>query len=162
MGRPVVARYRGTHHFQLAEVETLKIGSTPAAITASAAELNLNDNQVANAVFTITPEDSDVVDVAVQLNDAAGVAMAIPSCLSWYLSSDAAGQVIATAPSGGIAIGVDGLLQEFTANVAGLVTSEADGDFDVEITDTATRTMYLNIIMPTGAIVTSGALAFST
>ena len=162
MGRPVVARYRGTHHFELIEAETLKIGSTPAEITASGAELNLNDNQVANAVYTITPEATDVVKLAIQLNDAAGVAMAIPSCLRWYLSSDAAGQVIAAAPSSGIAIDVDGLLQEFTANVAGMVTSEADGDISLDIEDNTTRNIFFNMVMPTGAIVTSAVLAFST
>lgn len=145
MGRPVVARYRGTHHFQLIEVETLKISA-----------------KVATATFVIVDENSDEVDVAIQFVDGLGVDMAVASCISWYLSSDAAGQVIASAPSGGIAIDGDGLLQEFTTNVAGLMTSEADGDVAVTITDTATRDMYLNLVMPDGAIVTSGTLAFST
>ena len=51
--------------------------------------------------------------------------------LQWYLSSDANGDAISAAPSGGIAIGTDGLLIEHTNNIAGKIISEADGDIDV-------------------------------
>ena len=80
-------------------------------ITATAAELNLNDNQVAGAVYTIGAEGGNVINVGVQLNDAAAVAMATRSELFGYLSDDANGDsVTATAPDGGISIGTDGLL----------------------------------------------------
>jgi hypothetical protein len=40
------------------------------------------------------------------------------------------------------------------------LTSEADGDIDVVITEARVRTYYLNLIMPDGSVVTSGAIAF--
>ncbi len=42
------------------------------------------------------------------------------------------------------------------------IVTEADGDFDVVITDTrAPKTYYLNVIMPDGSIKTSGAATFA-
>jgi hypothetical protein len=80
--------------------------------------------------------------------------------IMWYLSSDANGTAIASAPSGGIAIGTDGLLREWTANVDGLVISEVDGDIDVNITETGDGYFYLNLVMPDGKVMTSGIIDF--
>lgn len=130
-------------------------------VTATVAELNLNDNQVASATFVVGSEAGNIINVAVQLQDAAGTDMATRSCLFWYLAGDANGDSLATAPTGGIAIGTDGLLLETLDNQAGFVTSEADGDIDVDITDTGTPTMYLVLVMPNGSLAISGAITFA-
>lgn len=130
-------------------------------VTATADELNLVDNQVASATFVVGAEAANVINVAVQLKDAAGTDMATRVCLPWYLSGDANGDSLATAPTGGIAIGTDGLLIETLDNQAGLVTSEADGDIDVDITDTGTPTMYLVLVLPNGSLAISGAITFA-
>lgn len=81
--------------------------------------------------------------------------------LAWYLANNATGDAIATAPTGGIAIGTDGLLLEWTANVSGWVVSEVDGDIDVTITDSGTPTMYLVLVAPDGKVYVSGAITFA-
>ena len=115
-----------------------------------------------DAKFTIGADAGTTIAVAIQFKDRAnGVDMGEAVCVPWYFSSDAAGQAISPATDGGVAIGTDGLLQEFTADVAGLMTSEADGDVDIVITDTGAFTMYLNLVMPNGRIVTSAIIEFS-
>jgi hypothetical protein len=131
-------------------------------VTATAAELNILDGQCAAAVFTVGAESGgDTINVGIQLNDAAGAAMATRTTLLWYLSSDANGDAIASATSGGIAIGTDGLLVEWTTNVSGMVTSEADGDIDVNIVEAGALTVYLVLVLPTGKLTVSGVITFA-
>lgn len=137
------------------------LSALPDGVTSTPAELNLNDGQVADADFTIGADAGTTIAVAIQLLDAAGDDMATRACIPWYLSSDANGDAIASATSGGIAIGTDGLLIEWTANVAGMVTSEADGDIDVVLTEAGAGTWYLVLVMPNGKLVVSGAITFS-
>lgn len=119
-----------------------------------------------DAVFTVGSETSDAINVAIQLVDRLngneiGERVAVP----FYLSDDAAGDSIAaSAPSSGMAIGTDGLMIEWTADKAGLLVSEPDGDIDVDI-DTTTSgeadTWYLVLVMPDGKLQVSGAITFA-
>lgn len=113
------------------------------------------------ASFTVGAEASNAINVAVQLKDGAGVDLARRCGLAWYLSADANGDAISAAPSGGIAIGTDGLLLEWTNNVSGWVVSEADGDIDVTLTETSTPTFYLVLVLPDGRLTISGAITFA-
>lgn len=114
------------------------------------------------AKFTVGAEAANAINVAVQLIDREnGNEIANHVGMAWYLSGDANGNTVASAPSGGIAIGTDGLLLEWTNNVSGWVVSEADGDIDVTITDTGTPTMYLVLIAPDGKLLISGAITFA-
>lgn len=131
-------------------------------------ELNLNPaadavgGVAAGASFTVGDEDSNAINVAVQLTDRAGVDLAEAAALPFYLSDDDAGQTPSgTAPDGGIAIGTDGALIEHTDNVAGLAIFEADGALDIDITESGTETFYLNVVLPNGKIATSGAITFA-
>jgi hypothetical protein len=132
-------------------------------VTATAAELNLNDGVVADAVYTIGAEGSNIINLGIQLNDASGTAMAIPTALKFYLADDAAGLTpTASVPDGGIAIGTDGALLEWTANAAGLMISEADGDIDIDITHAAgAATWYFVTVMPSGKLDISAAITFA-
>jgi len=112
------------------------------------------------ATFTVGAEATNAINVAVQLKDGSGTDLARRCALSWYLSSDANGDAVAAATDGGIAIGTDGLLLEWTANVAGLVISEADGDIDVTLSETSTGTWYLVLVLPGGNLAVSGAITF--
>jgi hypothetical protein len=139
---------------------TLSVGGTD--VTATAAELNILDNQCASATFTVGAESGgNTINVAIQLKDAAGTDMAIRTTLLWYLSSDANGDAIAVATSSGIAIGTDGLLIESVNNLSGMVTSEADGDIDVNLVEASTGTWYLVLVLPTGKLAVSGAITFA-
>lgn len=79
-----------------------------------------------------------------------------------YLSSDANGDVLhATAPDGGWAVGTDGSLFPITASKMAQCLSEADGDFDVNITHAAgAYTCYVNVLVG-GRKFTSGAVTFA-
>jgi len=98
----------------IAKVTALHIGATgtETQVTATGAELNLVDNQVAAAVMTVGAENGgNTIVVGIQLNDAAGAAMATRSSVFAYLSDDANGDsVAATAPNGGVVAGTDGEL----------------------------------------------------
>lgn len=114
------------------------------------------------AKFTIGAEAANAINIAVQLYDRLnGSEVSERVGLAWYLSSDANGDAISAAPQTGTAIGTDGLLMEWTANVSGWVVSEADGDIDVTITDTGTPTFYLVLVMPDGKLYVSGAITFA-
>lgn len=151
-------RNRNTQIFK--EFRTEAGGNTP--VNSTPAELNLVDGQCASATFTVGTEATDAINVAIQLKDAAGSDMAIRTGLAWYLSSDANGDAIASATSGGLAIGTDGLLLEWTNNVSGWVVSEADGDIDVTITHNAAATYYLVLVLPNGKLTASGAITFAS
>lgn len=113
--------------------------------------------------YTIGAEDTNVINVAGQINDGLGNDLATATALKAYLADDAAGLTPSTsAPDGGIAIGTDGALVEWTANLSGLLISEADGDFDIDITHAAgAATWYLVVVLPSGQLVVSGAITFA-
>ena len=88
--------------------------------------------------------------------------MAVRSTLLAYLSDDATGDTVtADAPSGGWAIGTDGLLIPVIASKVAYLTSEADGDIDIVITEAgAHAARYLVLVLPTGKHIVSGAITF--
>ena len=113
-------------------------------------------------VFTIGAENTNAINVAIQLlNRDNGNELTERVALQWYLAADANGDTIASAPSGGIAIGTDGLLIEHTNNIAGTVISEADGDIDVTLTESTAKSFYLILIAPDGKLYPSGAITFA-
>ena len=132
----------------------------------SLAELNLIDDMVASVSFTVGTEAGEAITVSCQFKDAAGADMTSARCLRAYLSADSAGQTAASSSGLTITSGTDGLTQvsvdSNTINMLWL-TSEADGDVDVVITDasTGTTTNYLNVVTPDGKIHTSGAITFA-
>ena len=81
------------------------------ALTASADEINkLNGAPIGTHTFVIGVEGGNVINVGIQLNDGDAAALAVRGAVRAYLSDDAAGDsVAATAPSGGVVIGTDGL-----------------------------------------------------
>lgn len=121
-----------------------------------------NRNLKIKPKFTVGTEAANAINVGIQLYDRDnGNEVDERVGLAWYLASNATGDAIATAPTGGIAIGTDGLLLEWTNNVSGWVVSEVDGDIDVTITDSGTPTMYLVLVAPDGKVYVSGAITFA-
>jgi len=114
------------------------------------------------ATFTVGGEAENAINVAIQLTDAAGADLAVRGSVCAYLSDDANGDsIVATAPSGGVAIGTDGLCIPVVANKAFLLTSEADGNIDLTITEAGVKTCYLILGMPDGRLLASGAITFA-
>ena len=136
------------------------------ATGATLAELNLVDDMVASVSFTVGYETTEAITVSCQYKDAAGADMTSARCLRAYLSADSAGQTAASSSGLTVTSGTDGLTQvSVDANTINMLwlTSEADGDVDVVITDASggTTTNYLNVVTPDGKIHTSGAITFA-
>ena len=163
-------RVRGAMYIAKLNVGTLSLGGT--AITSTAAELNildgvtsdkdelnLVDNQVASAVMVVGSETGSTINVTVQFKDAAGVDMATPVSVAWYLASDTLGlDFVAASHSTAPAIGTDGSISNQEAGISGRLVSEADGDADIDFVDTGTGTVYLVLVMPNGTLQISGAI----
>lgn len=117
------------------------------------------------AAITVGTEDTNVVNVAIQLYaDAAGqVELANTGIVQVWISDAATGiGLAATAPDGGFAIGTDGdILAAVVAGKYAIVQSEADGDIDINVTESGTDTFYVAVLLPTGRLVVSGALSFA-
>ena len=115
---------------------------------------------VTDVGFTIGTEASNVITVAVQLK-AGGADLSESMCVGYYLSTDSAGDTMATDP-GTVAAGTDGtVIAEWVDDVCGVVKSETDGDIDIAVTHTGASAYYLNVIMPSGRVVTSGIVQFA-
>lgn len=108
-------------------------------------------------------EAADARTVAVQLKDHLGADMAARTAVMAYVSTDATGD----APGDGaltiaLTAGTDGALIGTDESGTWFV-SEVDGDLDIVLTDAAdgAATVYLHIVLPTGARVASAAIAFA-
>lgn len=111
--------------------------------------------------FVIGAEAANVINVAIQLEageediDHSAVVVA-------YLSDDSAGiGISAAAPATSVAVGTDGsIIVEHTAKLAWTLDSEADGDIDLDITETGAATWYL-VVIANGIKYVSGAITFA-
>lgn len=113
-------------------------------------------------VYTIGAEAANVITVSVQLVDRKnGNEISERVQVGFYLSSDANGDAVVAATTS-LAAGTDGLMLEYIANSAGVLTSEADGDIDVAVGDASgVATYYLILVMPDGKLYPSGAITFA-
>lgn len=128
---------------------------------AKVGNLTVLDGRVASVTFTVGTENTNAINVAIQLSSAAGD-VTEAHALPFYLADDATGLTPSgTAPDGGIAIGADGALIEWTANLSGLAVSEADGDIDITLTESGADTWYLVLVLPTGKLAVSDAITFA-
>lgn len=118
-------------------------------------------NEVGKVAFALHDQSSNTRNVEVQLQDVNGNNLSQVGSVNAYLSDDADGSTLtATAPSTGIAIGTDGLLIAGVANKAFRLVSESNGHIDLTITSTA-HTWYLVVVLPTGTIMVSDAIAMT-
>jgi len=121
----------------------------------------LSGPDITNSTITVGTEASNVVNVAVQFKDAAGDNLARPVHCHLYFSDDAAGQTIATTAITTVAVGTDGVIMEaITAGKEYRVVSEADGAFDLDLTQAAADTLYMQIALP-NELKTSSVITFT-
>lgn len=120
------------------------------------------ESSAVNAVsFTIGAEAANVINVGIQLKDK-GLDVAERVSVLAYLSDDANGDSVAGSAPTTVAIGTDGVAIPLVAGKCFLLTSEADGDIDIDITLSAgADTWYLVIVLPDGRLVPSGAITFA-
>jgi hypothetical protein len=111
--------------------------------------------------ITVAAIVGDVINVALQFK-LDGVDVAERVSVFAYLSDDANGDsVAATAPTGGVTIGTDGVAIPLVAGKAFQLISEADGDLDLDVEDSGADTWYLVIVLPDGSLQVSGAIAIA-
>lgn len=161
-----VLTVNGTINFVTAT--SLKLQGT--AVSANASEINSLTGISTSfptllpgaPTFTIGAEAGDVINVLCSLNDSKGNAIAANKVVYVYLSDSATGDgLIGTAPSGGTAIGTDGtLLEAHTATKSWMVWTEADGDFDINITEAGAKTLYVCVVIG-GNLYVSSAVTFA-
>lgn len=136
-------------------------GTSPGALV-SAQTLAAAMSEPMGATFVVNAAAGNVITTNIQLTDGTGTALAVRASLFAYLSDDANGDsVAATAPDGGWAAGTDGVLIPLVAGKAAQLVSEADGDIDVAVTESGTDTFYIVLVLPSGKLKASGALAFT-
>ncbi len=112
--------------------------------------------------ITVGTEASTVINVAVQFKDVSNTDMAETCFATIYFSDDAAGQTLATTAIDTVAVGTDGtIVKEVTAGKQYDVVSEADGDLDLDLTQNAADTLYMQIVAPDGTLVTSSAITWA-
>ena len=116
---------------------------------------------VNNVVFTIGAEAANVINVGIQLKD--GVSeVGERLCVKAYLSDDANGDSVADTAPTTVAIGTDGVLIPLVTGKCFLLTSEVDGDIDINITlSSGADTWYLVVVLPDGRLVVSDAITFA-
>lgn len=119
-------------------------------------------NNAHGADITVGTEATNVINVAIDLKDASDRSLGVRNSLLAYLSTDATGDTLKSSDANlASAIGTDGILIELSADALFFLVSEADGDIDIDFTKTDTGTFYLNLVLPNGSIVTSGAITFA-
>ena len=118
------------------------------------------DKAPLKASITVGAEAGNVINVAVQLQDMNGNALANRASVLAYLSDDANGDSVAGTAPDTVAIGTDGLAIPLVAGKCFLLTSEADGDIDINEAEDGADTWYLVLVLPHGPLVVSDAITF--
>ncbi|OFX13611.1 MAG: hypothetical protein A2W00_04435 [Candidatus Eisenbacteria bacterium RBG_16_71_46] len=135
-----------------------------AALTATADEINKLDGAPLDATIVVGAETGgNTINVAVQLKDGNAADLAVRGHVRAYLSDDANGDSLAAAtPSGGIAIGTDGLLVSLTPALANALIVDGNLAIDAvpeKFKTTQTAAFMLNGVSHTKAATT--ALTFT-
>lgn len=140
-------------------VDSLVVNGSAGIVTPA---LSVNNNTVASVAFTVNAAVGNAITVNCQFNQANGTPCAAHNTIYMFLSDDALGNSIAgTAPDGGVAAGTDGFIDALTAGKSWFASSEADGDFDIVITESGTDTWYLVAVLPNGLRSISSAITFT-
>lgn len=114
--------------------------------------------------FTIGAEDTNVVNVAiqVQIGDDQDIDNFV-SLLVWLTDTQGADVAVSSgAPDGGIAVGATGvILVELTADLLALAVTDVNGNLEIDVTETGTATWYMNVGLPGGGVAVSEAITLA-
>lgn len=131
-------------------------------------ELNAPAVKVYDADITVGAFEAgsvtDTINVVIQINQGDGVtAVAEAIVFDLFLSTDSAGLTLdAALAGGGVTAGSHGtIIKEHSTDVFLTCITEADGDFDLVMKDTAGATTYVQVVLPTGLKVASSRVKFT-
>lgn len=114
--------------------------------------------------FSVGAEATNAITTAITVvNGHTGVSFGEAICLPFYISSDAAGQTLEAGTDLTPTAGTDGtiIISGGDSKVYGHIVTETTGEMDFVITDTGTDTYYINIVLPSGKVATSGAITLA-
>lgn len=164
---------------------------TTSTATYNIAGVTYTKNAATAIVFTLAHvvSASKFGVILIQVNAAGTVSTKVPLATQAYTSAALALAALPAPDAGKVALGYIAIAAKaatWTANTDDMtngsdlttatfvdgdeITSvpsafdlvcEADGDIDIDITDTRVRTYYLNVVLPDGTINTSGPIAFA-
>lgn len=123
----------------------------------------LNANAPYGASFTLGAETANTRNVAIQLTDRKGAAVAQRTMVDVYISDAATGVgLTATVPTSNLAVGTNGtIMATLTTNKHVKVLTDASGRVDINVIQTAVIATYrIVVVLPDGSLVISSALAF--
>jgi hypothetical protein len=119
-------------------------------------------NALANADIVIGDEDTNTINVTIQLQDESGAALAESMSLQAFLSDDTAGLgVTSGAPDGHVAIGTAGECIHLVTDKVFLLNTNAAGALDLDLVESGAGTWYLVLVFPNGERVVSDAITFA-
>ena len=129
--------------------------------TVNAVQPGASKRSFNGAHFSIGDEASNVKAVTVYFHEQGDNRVAEPVCLMGFISSDAGGDGMAPAPTGGISDGGSGhILNELVANRLFYVLTNAAGSLQLNIEDSGAKTLYLVFVAPNGRLIVSPAITF--
>ena len=119
-------------------------------------------NDLANADIMIGAQDSHTINVAIQLQDEDGAALAESMSVLAFLSDDAAGVAqTATAPDGHVSVGTNGGCVHLVTDKFFMLNTDASGALDLDLVESGADTWYLALVFPNGERVVSDAITFA-
>lgn len=146
---------------------SLKIAGT--ALTVTAAELNLADNQVASVTWTLASTSSYTKSIVAQLKDAAGAVMAGNQVVKLYLFADAGPAAFLTPTSaqtmstGGNAATCDLVVGSSSAPQYSMYAiTSTSGLLSLTWSDTGETATYIGMVLPGGRFALSTAAITTT
>ena len=117
---------------------------------------------VENVAITIGDQDVHTINVAVQLLDAQGESLAAGVSVLAFLADDDTGlSATGTAPAGHVAVGTNGGCTHLVTDKVFMLHADANGQLNIDVTDSGTSTWYLVLILPTGKRLVSNAITFA-
>ncbi|MGE5358214.1 MAG: hypothetical protein ACM3NQ_04295 [Bacteroidales bacterium] len=140
---------------------SLKIAGS--SITATAAELNLSDNQVASVTWSITSTSGMAKQIVATLKDAAGTAMVGNQFVRLVLLGDSAGgsfagSSVATLTTGEGSMTCKVSVPSSSQSLAYAITSTS-GAMSLKWSDTGKTVAYLGAVLPNGSLsITTAAI----
>jgi hypothetical protein len=112
------------------------------------------------ARFTVGAEATNAIITEIQLLDREGTPLTKSVMVPWYIAGTATGLTIGTAASGAVAIANSrGLLIASVTKLAGYLVTNSSGRADISITEAGALTSHLVLVMQSGQLAISGAIA---
>lgn len=127
-------------------------------VTATTAELNKIDGVPYSVTLVNTPGASGVTEAALTFKDAAGVTIAIPVYLPFFLSSSTGLAITAAITSILPAATPVGAVGATVTGQQGFVVTTAAGLASVKLTGTAATAYYLTFLTTGGRLITTAAI----